>query len=79
MTLTPADVSAIADAVWSHATGYLVARILRNKMVTDPVAGTLTVFDDDGTTPLLSASIFKDAAGTVPYNGTGAERRERLE
>lgn len=61
--------------------GYLMAlqaKIARNKMVTDPATGVLTVFDDDGVTPLLTANIFKDAAGTTPYDGTGAERRERL-
>lgn len=61
--------------------GYLMAlqaKIARNKMITDPSTGVLTVFDDDGATPLLTANIFKDAAGTTPYNGTGAERRERL-
>lgn len=61
--------------------GYLMAlqaKIARNKMITDPSTGVLTVFDDDGVTPLLTANIFKDAAGTTPYDGTGAERRERL-
>ena len=53
-------------------------KLLRNKMITDPSTGVLTVFDDDGATPLLTANIFKDAAGTTPYDGTGAERRERL-
>lgn len=56
----------------------LQAKIARNKMVTDPATGVLTIYDDDGVTPLLTASIYKDADGAVPYNGTGAERRERL-
>lgn len=55
-----------------------IEKIARNKMITDPATGVLTVYDDDGSTPLMTANIFKDAAGTVPYNGTGAERRERL-
>jgi hypothetical protein len=55
-----------------------IEKILRNKMITDPVGGTITVYDDDGTTVLLSANIFQDAAGTIPYAGQGAERRERL-
>jgi hypothetical protein len=55
-----------------------IEKIARNKMITDPATGVLTVYDNDGSTPLLTANIFKDAAGTVPYNGTGAERRERL-
>jgi hypothetical protein len=87
LTLTPDDIAAIADAVWDQPIDgavtarqlvVMMAKILRNKMITDPAAGTLTVYDDDSTTPLLSANIFKDAAGAVPYNGTGAERRERL-
>lgn len=65
----PADTAAVLT---------LVTKILRNKMITDPSTGVLTVFDDDGVTPLLTANIFKDAAGTTPYDGTGAERRERL-
>jgi hypothetical protein len=56
----------------------LATKLLRNKMVTNPADGTLTVYDDDSTTPLVSADIFEDAAGTQQYRGTGAERRERL-
>ena len=52
--------------------------ILANKMITNPATGKITVYADDSTTPLLTADIFKDAAGTTPYNGTGAERREKL-
>jgi hypothetical protein len=55
-----------------------IEKIIRNKMITDPVAGTITIFDDDGVTVLLQANIFQDAAGTIPYAGQGAERRERL-
>lgn len=53
--------------------------MLRNKTVTDPAAGTITVYDTDGTTVLYVADLFQDAAGTTPYAGAGAERRERLE
>jgi hypothetical protein len=53
-------------------------KLLRNKMITDPVAGTITIFDDDGTTVLFTASLFEDAAGTQGYRGKGAERRDRL-
>lgn len=56
----------------------LVEKLLRNKQITDPVFGTNTVFDDDGTTVLVSGDLFEDAAGTQPYRGQGAERRERL-
>lgn len=56
----------------------LVLKLLRNKQVTDPATGTLTVFDDDGVTPLVSGDLFEDAAGSQRYRGQGAERRERL-
>lgn len=53
--------------------------MLRNKVVTDPSAGTITVYDVDGTTVLYSADLFQDAAGLTAYAGAGAERRERME
>jgi len=85
--LTP---EALAAAVWNTiaedvntagTTGQalnLALAILRNKTVTDPVAGTFTVYAEDGTTVLLQADLFEDADGTTPYSGAGAERRERL-
>jgi hypothetical protein len=51
--------------------------IARNKVVTDPTAGTITVYDTDGTTVLWSADLFEDAAGTQTYRGQGAERRDQ--
>ena len=56
----------------------IVSKILRNKMVTDPTTGIMTLYDDDNVTPYLTAQLYKDAAGTITYNGTGAERRQRL-
>lgn len=56
----------------------LVLALLRNKQITNPNTGTLTVYADDGVTPLLQGNLFEDAGGTVPYRGQGAERRERL-
>lgn len=55
-----------------------IEKFLRNKRVTDPVAGTQTVFDDDGTTVLGTGALFEDVAGAQPYRGQGAERAERL-
>ncbi len=55
-----------------------IEKILRNKLITDPATGTMRLYDDDGTTLLLEADVFQDAAGTQPYQGQGAERRERL-
>lgn len=57
----------------------LLTRIARNRMVTDPATGKITVYADDDTTPLLSADLWDDAAGTTPYTGAGAEARDRLE
>ena len=56
----------------------LIEQILRNKFITDPSTGVATVYDDAGNV-LISGDIFEDAAGTQPYRGQGAERRERLE
>lgn len=53
-------------------------KLLRNKMVTDPVAGTISVYDDDGTTVLFVASLWEDTTATQAYRGQGANRRERL-
>lgn len=75
----------VAAAVWSHATAVTLAtrvqlaeRILRNKTVTDPASGTMTVYADDGVTPLLVCQVFEDVAGAQPYRGAGANRRDRL-
>lgn len=54
-------------------------QILRNKTITDPSTGVMTVYDDDGTTVLFTANLYQDAAGTTAYDGTaGADRRDRL-
>lgn len=61
--------------------GYMlkvVQQILRNKQITDPNTGVMTVYDDDGTTVLFTANLKEDAAGAQAYRGQGAERRERL-
>lgn len=55
----------------------LVHAILRNRTVTDPAAGTFTVYDDDDNV-LLAGDLWEDAAGSLPYDGNGAERRDRL-
>jgi hypothetical protein len=53
-----------------------IEKLMRNKMVTDPTSGIMTFYDDDGT-PLMTAQLYEDAAGTQTYRGQGAERRER--
>ncbi len=57
----------------------LLVKLQRNKMITDPNTGILTVFDDDGVTPLVSGNIFEDVVASQVYRGRGIERRERLE
>jgi hypothetical protein len=55
----------------------LLEKIARNKMVTDPVAGTITIYDNDDSV-LISGDLWEDASGTQQYRGQGAERRERM-
>lgn len=57
----------------------IVAKILRNKTVTDPATGVMTVYDDDGTTPLFTAQLHEDVGETQTYRGQGAEVRGKLE
>jgi hypothetical protein len=78
MSLQAGVITAIQSGLATDAALAVIDKILRNKQVTDPVAGTLTVYADDGVTPYLVASLFEDAAGATPYRGQGAERRERL-
>lgn len=70
--------SAVVDGELAGTTLASIKKILRNKTVTDPVAGTITVYATDGVTPIYVADLFEDADGTIPYKGSGAERRERL-
>lgn len=56
----------------------LIEKILRNKFITDPSTGIATLYDNDGTTPLLTGNLFEDSNATTPYRSKGAERRERL-
>lgn len=77
--------SDVADAVWGHAQATDLATkigiaeaILRNKTVTDPTTGIMTVYDTDGVTPLFSAQMYEGVTTAQTYRGSGAERRERL-
>lgn len=56
----------------------LLEKFSKNKLVTDPSTGVMTLYDDDDTTPLLTAQLYEDVAGTQTYRGQGAERREQL-
>jgi hypothetical protein len=57
----------------------LIEKIQRNRLETNPTAGTLTIYDDDGVTPLITSVIYEDIAGTQTYRGQGVDRRERLQ
>jgi hypothetical protein len=74
----PADLVLLIEGGATDADSSLIAKILRNKLISDPTTGIMTLYDDDSVTPYLTAQLYKDAAGTTTYNGTGAERRQRL-
>jgi len=74
----PSDMVLLVEAGATDADSSLIAKILRNRMVTDPATGIMTLYEDDSVTVFLTAQLYKDAAGTITYNGTGAERRQRL-
>lgn len=56
----------------------LASKFSQNKLITNPNDGTLTLFDDNGTTVLLTGILYEDVAGTRLYRGQGADRRDRL-
>lgn len=77
----------VASAVWATAaaTGApgsmgeavnVAHLLLRNKTITDPAAGTITVYDTDGTTVLYVADLWENVAATQAYRGQGADRRD---
>jgi len=57
----------------------LMEKILRNLLITDPVTGIMTLYDDDSVTPLLSSEIYESTDPSIPYRGQGTQRRERME
>lgn len=69
-----AAISTLATA----AQATLILKILRNKTATDPSTGIMTVYDDDGVTPLLTANIYQDVSATTPYDGNGINLKDRL-
>ena len=84
---TGASAEEVAAAVWATEVEpgltalealQMVLRILRNKTITDSATGLMTIYESDGATPFLTAALYQDAAGTTPYAGAGAERREEL-
>jgi hypothetical protein len=53
-------------------------QIQTNRMETDPVGGTITIYDDADTGVLVQGNLFEDIAGSQAYRGQGAERRDKL-
>lgn len=68
----------IASAVWDTPQGAFLYAVAHNRVVTDPTAGTYTVYAADDTTVAYTADLWQDADGTTPYAGAGADRRDRL-
>lgn len=78
----------LAAAVWtSVATAYtdpatmggelnFLHALANNKVVTDPTAGTITVYEADGTTVMRVANLWETVDGSQAYRGTGADRRD---
>ena len=73
MTLNSADLAAIQALIQTCCASML--RLWTNKMITDPVAGTWTIYADDDVTPMFSGPLYEDAAATQLYRGKGAEHR----
>ena len=57
----------------------IATAILRNKTVTDPSTGVMTVYADDNITPLYTAQLYESVSTLTKYRGEGAQRRERLQ
>lgn len=68
----------LASAVWATAQGEFLYAVAHNRVVTDPAAGTYTVYAADDVTVAYVADLWQDAAGTTAYAGSGADRRDRL-
>lgn len=56
----------------------VLKKILANKNITDPVSGQQIIYDDDDITPLLQANAWENTGGTIPYQGNGINRRDKL-
>jgi len=67
----------IHDQTISNTTSVTEA-IVRNKTVTDPTTGVMTVYEEDGMTVKFVAQLYEGTDTAQTYQGQGAERRERL-
>lgn len=78
---TLSDYSGVWQAPAAVALGSKVdiaTAILKNKTTTNPNTGVMTIYADDGVTPLFTATLYETIDGSVQYRGKGAERREAL-
>lgn len=71
-----ADIAALTAP--DNANILLIRKLLANKLHTNPTTGVIELYDDDDTTVLLSGNLFEDIAGTQAYQGSGADRRDRM-
>jgi hypothetical protein len=60
----------------------LIGKVMRNKKVvyrSGANAGKMIIYDNDGTTVLLTAQVYEDQAATIAYRGAGLEHQDRLQ
>lgn len=83
-SIVPMD-SSISTRVWKNTDGadallkiQTQDKLLKNKTVTDPVSGIMTVYDDDDATPLFTANIWENVAATTAYDGNAINRKDRF-
>jgi hypothetical protein len=71
-----ADIAAAKiDTAATLTAATLARKILKNRTETNPATGVMTIYDDDGTTPLYTANLYTDVAGATLYAGTAAVNR----
>lgn len=75
----PTDMVLLVEGGQLDVDTSIISKILRNKVVTDPSTGVMTIYDDDNTSVLYQGNIFEDVGALQRYRGKGAELRERLE
>lgn len=71
--------SLLPDGVSLEDTLLRVRRHLTNKLITDPVSGLASLYDDAGSIIDEVSALYEDSDATQAYQGQGAERREGFE
>ncbi len=56
----------------------VIEQILRNKLITDPITGIMSLRNDADTADLFRAPVYESTDTSIPYKGTGIQRRDRL-